>query len=294
MSGIAVVTDSTANVTPEWAREHSVEVVPVYIYFGEQAYRDGVDMDAATFYRRLRSATSLPRTSQPSTGDFLATYRRLSADFDHIISIHISAELSGTVATARMAAEQLRQEMPDAAQVHVVDSRLTSGAQALLVSAASRAVSAGRQATEVVERLSDLIPRMRVVFMLATMEYLRRGGRIGAAAAVAGAMLQIKPLLQIKDGAIHVLERVRTAGRARRRFYELIESWGEGRPVRAAVAHADAPDEAQETAEFIRRRLDCRELMVVEFSPVVGAHSGPGTLGAALYADPEDLASPPG
>jgi DegV family protein with EDD domain len=158
------------------------------------------------------------------------------------------------------------------------------------VTAAARAVAAGKGAVEVVARVKDIIPRLRIAFMLATLEYLRRGGRIGAAAALAGTLLQVKPILEIRDGGIHVLEKVRTASRARRRLYEIIEEWGKGHPVRTAVAHADAPDDAQEVAEFIRSRLDVRELVVVEFSPVVGTHGGPGSLGAVVYADPEDAA----
>lgn len=290
MSGIALVTDSTANLPAELVEQLSVTVVPVYVRFEDRVYRDGVDMDNATFYRRLRETGAMPRTSQPSVGDFLEVYRRLSANHEDIISIHISGDLSGTVTAAQLAAEQLQQENPDGTRVHVVDSRVTSGAQALLVTAAARAVAAGKGAVEVVARVKDIIPRLRIAFMLATLEYLRRGGRIGAAAALAGTLLQVKPILEIRDGGIHVLEKVRTASRARRRLYEIIEEWGKGHPVRTAVAHADAPDDAQEVAEFIRSRLDVRELVVVEFSPVVGTHVGPGSLGAVVYADPEDAA----
>jgi len=285
MVRIALVTDSTANLAPEWARQHQVQVVPVYIQFEGVTYRDGLDMDTATFYRRLSSATTLPSTSQPSAGDFLACYRSLAPKVDAIVSVHISGELSGTVASAQAARQQLLAEMENPPEIHVIDSRVTSAAQALLVTAAADMIAAGRAAAEVVSGVTGLIPRLFTAFIVDTLDYLRRGGRIGAAAALVGSLLQIRPILQLRHGRVDVLGKMRTSRRARQRLLEIVVQEAGGRPIHAAVAHADAPEEGEDLRRYLSEHLDCRELFVVEFSPVVGAHSGPGTLAVAFYPE---------
>ncbi len=283
MSRIALVTDSSAYLTPEQVRQYGVHVIPIYIHFDGETYRDGVDMDAATFYRRLESAPRLPTTSQPSAGDFLELYRRLSGQADAIVSIHISSDLSGTVASALAARQILLAEMAEPPGVYVVDSRTTVCGLALLVSAAAQAVAAGSPPAQVAQRVEALASRLLTIFVVDTLEYLRKGGRIGGATALVGSMLQIKPVLYVNQGRVDVLEKVRTARRAKRRMLQIVTERAGGRPIHAAVVQAQAPEEGERIRQHLADRLDCRELFVVEFSPAIATHVGPGTVGVSFY-----------
>lgn len=285
MSRIAVVTDSTADLPAHWARERSVTVVPLTVAFGDAVFRDGVDIDNATFYRRLRESDTLPTTSQPSLSDFFTVYRRLSADHDHIISLHIGSEYSGTLSSARAAAVELRKRDAGCAAIHLVDSHSTSGALAMMVSAATRGVAAGDEPEAIVQRLAAIEPKIRSYFTLTTLEYFRRGGRIGAAAAFAGSLLQIRPIMTIGRGQVGVADKVRTTARARSRLLEIFVREFEGRPVRLAAVHAADPEAADDLLEKLKQRLDCRETMIVEFGAVIGTHGGAGALGVTGYPD---------
>jgi len=285
MSRIAVVTDSTADLPAHWVREHAVTVVPLTVAFGSEVFRDGVDIDNATFYRRLAAAATLPKTSQPAAGDFLEVYRRLSADHDHIISVHIGSEYSGTLSSARAAADLLHQEDPGAAAVHLVDSHTTSGGLALMVSAACRDAATSHAPEAIVAHLEAIERGMRSYFTLTTLEYFRRGGRIGAAAAFAGSLLQIRPIMTIGRGQVGVADKVRSTSRARQRLQDIFTREFEGRPVRLAVVHAADPEAAADLLGKLRARLDCRETMVVEFGAVIGTHGGAGALGVSGYPD---------
>ncbi len=287
MSKTALVTDSTAYLPPERVRQCGVHVIPLYLHFGERAYRDGVDLDTATFYRLLQSAPRLPTTSQPSTGDFLQLYRHLSLEADAIISIHISSGISGAVASALAARQILLGEMQNPPQIYVVDSRITSCGLALLVSAASRAIAGGKPAVEIVQEVENLASRLFTVFVVDTLEYLHKGGRIGGAAALVGSVLRVKPLLYFRDGRIDLLERARTAKRAKRRMLEIVAERADGRPIHAAIVHAQAPEEAERIRRYLADHFDCRELFSVEFSPVIATHVGPGTVGVAFYTEGE-------
>jgi len=284
MSKIALVTDSTAYLPSEWARQHGVHIVPLYVHFGERTFRDGVDLDTDTFYRLLESAPALPTTSQPSAGNFLQLYRRLSREADSIISIHISSGISGTVTSALTARQALLSEMQDPPQIYVVDSRITSCGLALLVSAATQAIAEGQTAAQVAQTIESLASRLFTVFVVDTLEYLFKGGRIGGAAALVGSILKIKPILYFRDGRIDVLEKARTARRAKQRMLEIVAERAEGRPIHAAIVHAQALGEAQRIRHYLANHFDCRELFVVEFSPSIATHIGPGTVGVALYA----------
>ena len=283
MSKIAVVTDSTAYLPPELVEQYRAHVIPLYIHFGKDVYRDGVDIDTSTFYERLRNAPTLPTTSQPSAWDFLELYRRLSREAEAIVSIHISSGISGTVASAQTARQTLMAEIKDPPEVYVVDSRITSCGLALLVSAAARAIAAGLPAAQVVQRVEALAARLFTVFVVDTLEYLHKGGRIGGAAALVGSVLQIKPILHFQEGRIDVLEKARTTRKAKRRMLEIVAERAGNRPIHAATVHAQAPEEAERICQYLAGHFDCRELLVVEFSPVIATHVGPGTVGVAFY-----------
>jgi DegV family protein with EDD domain len=273
---VAIVTDSTADLPPELATLRSITVVPLTLNFDGKALLDGVDIRPDEFYRRLPSATTHPTTSQPSPGRFAAAYSSLLADHDAVVSIHISEKLSGTYASARQAAD-----MTDPKRVRVVDSEVVSMSLGLLALTASALASKGADAETIEAKMLDMRSHVQTYFSVATLEFLRRGGRIGRANALLGSVLQVKPVLCIRDGQVTPLERVRTFERALNRIVELTREVDRGHGVCVIVGHADA----EADAERIARDLDpiADTLMIQPLGPVVGAHAGPGVVGVGCY-----------
>lgn len=256
--------------------------------FGAETFSDGVDLDGATFYQKLRKARTLPTTSQPPVGEFMDLFRRLDEQYEAVITILVTSELSGTAGTAMSALNEIQVEATERGdpqpEIHVVDSLNTAGAQALLVTAAAGMAAAGAHALEIVQALENLIPRLTLAFMVDTLEYIHRGGRIGVASALLGTLVRIKPILHMDNGRIDVLHKVRTARKAIDYLLSLMEErMGNGMPVHAAVLHADARDKAETLKLDVASRFDCAELFVSEVSPAIGVHAGPGTLGLAYY-----------
>jgi DegV family protein with EDD domain len=277
MTSVAVVTDSTADLPSDLAAARGLTVVPLTVMLDDQSYLDGVDITAADFYRRLESASGPATTSQPTPASFEEAYRRLLKDHDQVVSIHISAKLSGTYAAAVQGAR-----MTGAGdRIRVVDSEMVSMPLGLIVLAATSAAGAGAKAHEVAERVEDLRRQVGVFFVVATLEYLRRGGRIGAANALLGSVLQVKPVLTIRGGEVSPLERVRTQERAIARLVELVREQDRGRGLCAIVGHAASEDTAERIASEIEG--SCDTLLVQALGPVVGAHAGPGTVGVGYY-----------
>lgn len=283
MARIALITDSTASLPPELARRYNIHVIPTYVIIGGKTFLDGVDLAPGEFYRLLQEAETLPTTSQPSVGDFVELYTKLSQEAEDILSIHLSDQLSATMSSALAA----RKEM-GAVPIHVIDSRSASMGLGFIVLAAARAVEEGKGLPQVIEAIESLIPRMNVIFMVDTLEYLRRGGRIGGASALLGSILSIKPILYLKDGRVEVLEKVRTKSRARERLLEIVaERLGSAKGIHVAILHADALEEAQVLEDQIVRQFEPVELYVDELNPVVGTHVGPGTIGLVFYSEEE-------
>ena len=273
---VAIVTDSTADLPPQLAASRSITVVPLTLNFEGKTLLDGVDIQPDEFYRRLPSAATHPTTSQPSPGRFAQTYSALLADHEAIVSIHISEKLSGTYASARQAAE-----MTEPKRVRVVDSEVVSMSLGLLALTASSLASNGADAEAIEAKMLDMRPHVQTYFSVATLEFLRRGGRIGRANALLGSVLQVKPVLCIRDGLVTPLERVRTFERALNRIVELTREVDRGHGVCVIVGHADAESDA----ERIARELDpiAETLMIQPLGPVVGAHAGPGVVGVGCY-----------
>ncbi len=273
---VAIVTDSTADLPPELTRSRSITVVPLTLNFEGKSLLDGVDIRPDEFYRRLPAATIHPTTSQPSPGRFAETYASLLNDHDSVVSIHISEKLSGTYASARQAAE-----MTDPKRVRVVDSELVSMSLGLITLAASALASSGADVETIEAKVLDMRPHVQTYFSVATLEFLRRGGRIGRASALLGSVLQVKPVLCIRDGQVTPLERVRTFERALNRVVELTREVDRGHGVCVIVGHADA----EADAERIARELDpiAETLTIQPLGPVVGAHAGPGVVGVGCY-----------
>jgi DegV family protein with EDD domain len=277
---VAIVTDSTADLPSELARTRSITIVPLTLNFEGESLLDGIDITPADFYRRLPSATTHPTTSQPSAGRFAETYSALLKDHDSIVSVHISEKLSGTYASARQGAD-----LTDPTRVHVIDSELASMSLGLLTLAASQLAAQGADAKSIETKVLAMRDQVQTYFSVATLEFLRRGGRIGRASALLGSVLQVKPVLCIRDGLVTPLERVRTFDRALTRVIELVRAVDRGQGVCAIVGHADAED----AAERVARELEpiAETLMIQPLGPVVGAHAGPGVVGVGCY--PADL-----
>ena len=273
---VAIVTDSTADLPPDLAAARSVTMVPLTLNLDGQSLLDGVDITAPEFYRRLPTASTHPTTSQPSPGRFAETYKALLMDHEAIVSIHISEKLSGTVASARQAAD-----MTDPKRVHVIDSELVSMSLGLVTLAASALAAQGADADAIETRILAMRPLVQTYFSVATLEFLRRGGRIGRANALLGSVLQVKPVLCIRDGLVTPLERVRTFERALNRIVELTREVDRGQGVCIIVGHADAEADAERVARELEPIADT--LMIQPLGPVVGAHAGPGVVGVGCY-----------
>jgi DegV family protein with EDD domain len=279
----AIVVDSTADFPEAPERFPNWRVVPLYVRFGDESYRDYVELAPAAFYERLRAAPETPSTSQPTPGDFLAAYEQLDG-YDRILSVHIAGKLSGTIESARAAAGML--DRPE--RVRAIDSGSASAAVAMLGLAIQRRLELGT--TD--EEIDALVERYRaeagLLFTLETFEYLVRGGRVGRARGWAGELLHIKPILTIKDGEVIPVKRVRGNRKAFLEFATAFEAATRDSPsLRAAIAHAEAPERAEALVEMVRRTRPSAEIeLVTTLGPVVGTHAGPGTVGLFWFDDP--------
>lgn len=276
---VAVVTDSTAYLTDELVGKYGIEVVPLYVVLAGRSGREGQDIGPQDVARALTTRGQQVSTSRPTPGDFVAAYRRcLDAGADRVVSVHLSAELSGTWDAARLAAAQVGEHV-----VTVLDSRSTAMGTGFAVLAAARAAADGASAEQVADTARTTAAATRTFFVVDTLEHLRRGGRIGAAAAVLGSALAVKPVLHMVDGQVVPLEKVRTAARALNRLVQrAVDTAGTG-PASIAVHHLSAPDRADRLAAELRERLpELRELHVSELGAAIGAHVGPGALGIVV------------
>ena len=277
---IRIVTDSTADLSPELARSLDITVVPLNVHFGPEVLSDGIDIDAPTFYRRLTTSRIHPTTSQPSAGVFAETYGAVAEHADAIVSIHVSAKLSGTYNSAMLGVQEAHLATP----VQVIDSRSVSLALGLVVIATARTAQQGAGLEEVVRRANEAIERVRLLFVLDTLEYLQRGGRIGKARAFLGTLIQVKPLLTVREGEIHPARQVRTRARAQEALYE----WAlQQQPAEAmAVVYSTGEEDARAFSARLKEALgpasETVELLLARVGPVLGVHAGPGCLGVAV------------
>jgi len=276
---IAVVTDSTAYLPDGLARELRIEVVPLYVIMGGTSGEEGIDITPAQLAAALRESRQHVSTSRPTPSAFARTYRRcLDAGAAGVVSIHLSRELSGTWDAARLAAEDV-----DPTRVKVIDSRSAGMGLGFAVLSAAERARAGGGLDEVVRTGVDTAAATVTLFYVDTLEFLRRGGRIGAAAALLGTALAVKPLLHVVDGRIVALERVRTASKAIARLAEVAVERAGGRLVDVAVQHLAAPDRAEGVATVLRERIPrLRRMYTSEVGAVVGAHVGPGLIGVVV------------
>ncbi len=280
MAQVAVVTDGAAAMPPELVEEYDIAVVPFQLMWEGETLRDGIDITPTQFYRRLRTAKSLPTTSQPLAGDFVRLYSELSKKAEAVVSIHVAKEFTGTYNTALLAAKQVA-----TVPIEVIDSRTATMGQGFLVLEAARAARRGASLSEVVARVKSLIPKVHVLATLDTLEYLRRSGRVPTLKASLGSILNIKPVFHLYNGQARLYAQVRSKKRAVQIMVEAIPKTAEKESLHIAVLHADAPGEAEELKAQIVSRFDPPEVYIAEFSPVMGSHTGPGLLGITFYVD---------
>lgn len=281
MSRVAIVTDSTANIPLEAGQGYPIFTVPMQVIWNEKIYRDGIDLHPREFYQLLRNTVELPTTSQPSPEAFKDIFSRLTEEGHDILSIHISAGLSGTLNSAVQAKDMLPE-----ARIEIIDSRTTSMAMGFQVLKAARAARRGASLEECKQIVENLRPYTEVYFVLNTLEFLHRGGRIGAAANTLGTMLDIKPILKVADGRIESVERVRLKGKAINRMLELVRHQvGDRKIDMLSVLYFQDEADAGRLLRHARTYLSINhnaDVFQACVGPVIGTHTGPEGVGLAF------------
>lgn len=275
----AIVTDSTCNLPPELAAERGIHVAPLYVLWGDESLRDGVDIQEVEFYQRLRASSDIPKTSQVTPQDFVTRFEQVRADegADAVVCPVLSSELSGTYASAVLARGMV--DFP----VYVVDTRQVSWALGHAALAGADARDQGASPEEIAAAVENGAARQRLIFTIDSLEHLRRGGRIGSGKLLFGAALNIKPVLTVRDGVIEPLENVRTRKRALEHILTAAEKLLEGRKVgRLSVLHADAETEAREVLDAAVAKFTPTESHIAYATTVLGVHAGPGAVGLVV------------
>jgi DegV family protein with EDD domain len=273
---VKVVTDSTADLPASVIDELGITVVPLYVRFGEKVYRDRVDISHDEFYQRLQHGPVHPNTTQPTPQDFTEVYQSLAGEADGIVSIHISSKLSGTVNSAVQGKADVEKECP----IEVVDSQVTTMGLGMLAILAAEAAKSGKSLTEIVELVKSTIPYIHILFFVDTLKYLQLGGRIGKASALLGAILNVKPMMALKDGELIPAGNVRTRSKGARRLVDFAGSATDIKDI--AVIYSTTPDEAQALVESLAPVFSKEKITVARLGPVVGVHAGTGTLAVIL------------
>lgn len=276
---IKIIVDSTQNLAEDYLAKHDIRTAPITIQFGNETYRENIDIDRETFYRKIEEMGIIPTTSQPTPGAYADFYRELSKDGHQILVIAITSKLSGTYDSAILA-----KSMVPEADVEVFDSMTISSGTGWMVMEAVRAVEAGKSRDEIVARLSDIRDNSVLVLTPATLKYLQMSGRVGALKGALGALLNVKPIIYLKDGMLEAGESVRTRGKTIDRLVEFMkESVGVSEPVNLAVIHAAIPDEGQALAERVKAEFNVKEVLIHDLVASLAVHGGPGIIGLFGY-----------
>lgn len=285
MSKIAIVTDSTAYIPKDLEAEFKIHIAPLQLIWGEEQFRDGVDIQPVQFYEKLQTAEVMPSTSQATPGTFKEIYKELASQGYEIFSIHISSKLSGTIDSALQAKAMLDLQDKD---IEIFDSETSGMALGFQVLAVARAVANGASLKDCVKLAEKARGKTGVLFAVKTLEFLHRGGRIGGAQAFLGTMLNLKPILEVRNGKIEAAGKVRTMNKATDKVIEIMKSKiGDQTPIRLAVQHANAYEEAKAFEQKLINSLpkdDIAEIVIADVSPVIGTHTGPGVVGVSYMA----------
>lgn len=277
---VAIAVDSTACIPQKLIEKYNIHEIPLVINWEGETLKDGIDITPDAFYQRLGNTSAIPTTSQPSVGEFVEFYQKIAETAESVVGIYISDDLSGTLSSARTATEMVSNEI----KIENIDSRTTAIALGLIALEAARAAEEGQSFEEVAALARSLIDRVRIIFVVDTLDYLHRGGRIGSAQRLVGSMLSIRPLLHVTDGKVAPLASVRTKKKAIRRMFDEIEAELGGKPpVALAPLHASSPSEAAQVRAFFEQTYPDAEIIDSELTPVIGTHVGPGAVGAAVF-----------
>lgn len=276
---VQIITDTTACLPNEVAQRYAIPVIPQIINFGTESFYEGVDIDVDTFLARLKTSPELPKTAAPPPELFAEQFQRLAEKSEPIICIHPSSEVSGTVRSATVAAMDFPQ-----LDIRVIDTRLIASPLGTLVQLAAEWASAGLDADTIVSRVQEMSRRCRIYFLVDTLEYLARGGRIGGAAALLGSMLQIKPILRLQDGIVDQYERERTQKRAIARLKEIVlEQVPTDGTAYLSVMYAGNRAAGQALADELGKKINQSEVPIVSMPPAIITHGGPGILGVGFF-----------
>jgi len=279
MSTIAIVTDSTTDMPPDWPGWSRVHIVPIHIQFDNATYREGIDIDEATFFRLVDAEGKIPKTSQPSPTDFADLYRQLAAAHDGILSVHIGAKLSGTYHSAVLAADMVKDEI----SVYPFDGNSGSIGTGFMILEALEMLDQGKTPQDVLQRLNEIRDGINILLSPITLKYVQLSGRIGALGAAVASMLNIKPIIVLRDGQLFADERVRTRKRALDRMVDMMREKLGDAPARVAIIHSQSPDDAKTLSEMAAQALNCDKVWLAPLSTSVSAHLGPGTVGIVTY-----------
>ncbi len=273
---VKIVTDSAADLPHTLAEELGITVVPVYLRFGEEVYRDRVDISEDEFYHRLLHDPIHPSTTQPTPQDFADAYQKLSQEADGIISIHLTSRLSGTYNSAI----QGKTLVEDGCPIEVVDSQTLSMANGLIAMEAAKIAKSGKSLQQVVTEVRQIIPNIHLLILLDTLKYLAKGGRIGKAKALLGSVLNVKPLLIVKDGELQPAGQVRTRSQGIQRLFDFAKNAIDIQDL--SVVYSTTPDEAQTLAEHVGSLVPRERITLARVGPALGVHAGPGALGISF------------
>lgn len=271
---VKIVTDSVSDLPADLAASLDIKVVPLTVNFGAESFLDGVEIKPDQFFERLSTTPSLPKTAAPSIEAFAQAYRELTGQGHDVVSIHVSSKLSATLNSATQAAAEV-----DSNRIQVVDAQAASLMQALIVTAAARAAQAGGSLEEVTQLARDSVAKTSLYFVLDTLEYLQKGGRIGRAAALVGGLLGIKPILTLHEGEVHPHEKIRTRAKAVARIIEIVQADGPYDEI--AILHASSSEDAARLAEIVQPMSTGLPILTSQIGPVVGTYTGPGVIGLA-------------
>lgn len=280
---LRIVTDGAVDMPADWADTYDIQVIPINIQFKQQTYLQGIDLSNADFYRLVETSGTIPQTSQPSPQQFADFYRKVAQPDDTVLSLHVTARLSGTFASAEWAARELN------GKYHIIpfDSACGSAALGYMCRETRLMDRAGLPVEQILERLEFIRRNVSITLTLNTLEYARRSGRVKALQAALASLLNIKPIIVLNDGVLDMGERVRTRNRALDCVVETVAQRLRNRPANVAVVHAEDPESGQILMDKVRAEINCHDLMMTDLSIAVAANLGPGTVGIAAYPNDE-------
>ncbi|MEP7200387.1 MAG: DegV family protein [Chloroflexota bacterium] len=276
---IKIVVDSTCDLPSDLLQRHQITVVPINIQFGTETFKEGVDLDQTAFYRKVEANHMLPKTSQPSPGEFIAVYQRIAAAGDTLLSMHVTGKLSGTCQSAELAATQLRGQL----DVRVFDSWCGSAGLGYMALEAARMAEGGQSIDEIIQRMEAIRPRVNIFLSPENLKYLQMSGRVSNAQAVIGSMLSMKPIIALDKGMLNPAARIRTRSKAIEHMLTLTREKVGDQPINLAIVHAEAPSDAAALMQRAQALFNVKESFVEDLATSLAVHFGPGCLGIVSY-----------